>query len=291
MAPATCDTSLDVLDHRAQQSQTPDIYSDDVSLAMALRASIDMRTDEVRQGLGLRTGRRATSSPDAAELDVGPAARCARQPVGVLARRSMHARSPRCTTRLTATLDRDLVAGSGAGDAIESLRATLDRCAGRPRCSAAARTMSPRSRRASSRSCRAHDPKAIAPAVAAIDADATASKRELVKEIGLRASVTHDTVGGGRDPFARPPRRRAERCASWYRSSRTRSRTRPGSRFPTSASPVTRPRVPTGDIDAEPGTWTSARRVLDAYLLRLTSDRCGPRRGPPPLRSADEPSR
>ena len=71
------DTSLDALDHRAQQSQTPDVYSDDVSLAMALRASIDMRTDEVvkvwdsgRIGT-LELARRGRAR-------VGPPARCAR---------------------------------------------------------------------------------------------------------------------------------------------------------------------------------------------------------------------
>ena len=122
---ATLDHDLDALDTRAQSSRTPDAYSNDVSLAMALRASIDTRCDDlVRLWDGGRVG--AVELARAAGLIWGRLPDALQNP-------SAFSLTEACTLvsalyeRLASQLSGDAVAGSGAGDEIVAVRETLER--------------------------------------------------------------------------------------------------------------------------------------------------------------------
>src|SRR5439155_10955722 len=114
------DADLDALDKRAQSSRTPDVYSNDVSLAMALRASIDARGAElVKVWDSGRVG--SAELARAAELIWG------RLP-DALGNPSAFSLAEACTlvsalyARIASRLSADVLAGSGATDEIAALR-------------------------------------------------------------------------------------------------------------------------------------------------------------------------
>lgn len=262
---ATLDHELDALDKRAQSSRTPDAYSSDVSLAMALRASIDARCDDlVRVWDSGRVGN--TELGRAAELMWG------RLP-DALGNPSAFSLTEACTLvsalyeRIAARLSGDAVAGSGATDEITAVRETLDRAA--------------RSARAL---CRREDDVAalalrldsllhrgtqveIGAGVAELANEAFALEALLVKEIGLRAAVTRDAAA------AASTRSRLLSDEAAVRATAAEARVKiadvPSLAIPSVDSVGAPPAVPTAEVDAAPGSWTEARARLDAYLTKL----------------------
>ena len=107
------DRDLDALDERAQRSRTPDVYSNDVSLAMALRASIDARATDLVQVWD--SGRVGSDRAGAAPPSSSGAGCPTRWGTRRRSRSPRRARSsPRCTRGSTSQLSSDVLAGSGA---------------------------------------------------------------------------------------------------------------------------------------------------------------------------------
>lgn len=259
------DHALDALDGRAQRSRTPDAYSNDVTLAMALRASIDDRAaDLVKAWDSGRVG--TVELARAAELIWG------RLP-DALGNPSAFSLAEACTlasalyARLDARLSSDVLAGSGAVDEIGALRETLQRCA------VSATTLNRRRADVAELSARLDQLLAtgtqgtIAPGVAELEKAAYALEGLLVKEISLRAAVVRDAAAAAetRDRLAANEaavRATAEKARSKIAGVRSLA-------IPSVATVGDPPAVPTAEIDSEPGTWTAARTALDAYLARL----------------------
>lgn len=259
------DRDLDALDQRAQRSRTPDVYSNDVSLAMALRASIDARAgDLVKVWDSGRVG--SSELARAAQLIWG------RLP-DALGNPTAFSLAEACTlvsalfSRLDAQLSTDVLAGSGATDAIAVLRDTLTRAA------LSAKTLHRRQGDVAALSARldqllsAGTQADIAPGVAEIAEAAFALEALLVKEIALRAAVTRDAA------MAAATRSRLEADEAAVRALAADAREKmsavPVLAIPSVATVGEPPAVPTGDVDAEPGDWSAARTVLDGYLTRL----------------------
>jgi hypothetical protein len=262
---ASLDEQLDRLDERAQRSRTPDAYTNDVSLAMALRASIDARCDDLaRVWDSGRVG--AVELARAAELMWG------RLP-DALGNPSAFSLIEACTLvaalyeRITAQLSGDAIAGSGASDEIVALRETLDRA------SRSARTLHRREDDVAAISLRLETllsrgtQAEIAAGVAEIADAAFALEALLVKEIALRATVTHDAA------VAASTRSRLIADEATLRATAAEARAKiagaPMLAIPSVESLGAPPAVPTAEIDAAPGSWTEARRQLDAYLAKI----------------------
>jgi hypothetical protein len=262
---ASLDEQLDRLDERAQRSRTPDAYTNDVSLAMALRASIDARCDDLaRVWDSGRVG--AVELARAAELMWG------RLP-DALGNPSAFSLIEACTLvaalyeRITAQLSGDAIAGSGASDEIVALRETLDRA------SRSARTLHRREDDVAAISLRLETllsrgtQAEIAAGVAEIADAAFALEALLVKEIALRATVTHDAA------VAASTRSRLIADEATLRATAAEARAKiagaPMLAIPSVESLGPPPAVPTAEIDAAPGSWNEARRQLDAYLAKI----------------------
>jgi hypothetical protein len=261
----TLDRDLDGLDERAQRSRTPDVYSNDVSLAMTLRASIDARaTDLVKVWDSGRVGNAELAR--AAELIWG------RLPDG-LGNPTAFSLAEACTlvsalfSRLDAQLSTDVLAGSGATDEIEALRDTLARAA------ASAEALHRRQADVADLVARldhllaAGTQTDIAPGVSEIAKAAYVLEALLIKEIALRADVTRDAA------MAASTRSRLEADEAKVRAVAAEAREKmtvvPVLAIPSVDTVGEPPAVPAGDIDAEPGAWTAARGALDEYLARL----------------------
>lgn len=259
------DRDLDALDRRAQNSRTPDVYSSDVSLAMALRASIDSRAADlvtVWDSGRVGTDERAR----AAELIWG------RLP-DALGNPTAFSLAEACTllaalyARLDARLSADVAAGSGAIDDITALRDTLGRCA------ISATTLRRRQDDTAELSARLDQllhtgaQIEIARGVAELTKAAYALEALLVKEIALRSAVTRDAA------MATSTRTRLvgdeAKVEALAAEARLKMLDVPVLAIPRVATVGDPPSVPGGEVDAEPGTWTSARAQLDAYLARL----------------------
>ncbi|MCU1464245.1 MAG: hypothetical protein JWM72_173 [Actinomycetia bacterium] len=262
---ATLDHDLDALDRRAQSSRTPDAYSDDVSLAMALRASIDARGDDlVRLWDGGRVG--ATELARAAELMWG------RLP-DTLGNPSAFSLTEACTLvsalyeRIATQLSGDAIAGSGATDEIVALRETLDRA------SRSARALRRREDDVVALSLRLETllngatQTDIAARVSELANEAFALEASLIKEIGLRATVTNDASA------AASTRSRLLSDEATVRATAAEARLKiavvPTLAIPSVDSVGEAPGVPVTEVDAAPGSWTEARTQLDAYLAQL----------------------
>jgi len=259
------DRDLDALDQRAQRSRTPDVYSNDVSLAMALRASIDARATDL------------VTVWDSGRVGSGELARAAQLIWGrlpdALGNPSAFSLAEACTlvsalfARLDAQLSTDVLAGSGATDEVALLRETLARAATSAetlhRRQAAVTELSARLDRLLDTGARAD----IAPGVAEIAEAAYALEALLVKEIALRAAVTRDAA------TAAATRVRLEADEATVRAVAVEAREKmtavPVLAIPRVETVGEPPSVPGGDIDAEPGAWTAARAELDTYLARL----------------------
>jgi hypothetical protein len=259
------DRDLDALDQRAQRSRTPDVYSNDVSLAMTLRASIDARaTDLVKVWDSGRVG--STELARAAQLIWG------RLPDG-LGNPTAFSLAEACTlvsalfSRLDAQLSTDVLAGSGATDEIAALRDTLARAA------ASAETLHRRQDDVAELVARldhlldAGAQADIASGVSEIAKAAYALEALLIKEIALRAEVTRDAA------MAAATRSRLEADETKVRAVAAEAREKmtavPVLAVPSVETVGAPPSVPAGEIDAQPGAWTAARAALDAYLARL----------------------
>jgi hypothetical protein len=262
---ATLDHDLDALDRRAQSSRTPDAYSDDVSLAMALRASIDARGDDlVRLWDGGRVG--ATELARAAELMWG------RLP-DTLGNPSAFSLTEACTLvsalyeRIATQLSGDAIAGSGATDEIVALRETLDRA------SRSARALRRREDDVVALSLRLETllngatQTDIAARVSELANEAFALEASLIKEIGLRATVINDASA------AASTRSRLLSDEATVRATAAEARLKiavvPTLAIPSVDSVGEAPGVPVTEVDAAPGSWTEARTQLDAYLAQL----------------------
>jgi hypothetical protein len=262
---ATLDQHLDGLDQRAQNSRTPDAYTNDMSLAMALRASIDARCDDL---VHLWDGGRVGTSElvRAAELMWGRLPDALRNP-------SAFSLTEACTLvsalyeRIAVQLSGDAIAGSGATDEIVALRETLDRA------SRSARALRRREDDVAAVSLRLETlltrgtQAEIAAGVAEIADEAFALEALLVKEIGLRATVTHDAA------VAAATRSRLISDEATVRATAAEARVKiagaPTLAIPSVESVGAPPAVPTAEIDAAPGSWTEARTQLDAYLSKV----------------------
>jgi len=257
---------LDTLDRRAQNSRTPDVYSSDVSLAMALRASIDSRAaDLVKVWDSGRVG--TVERARAAELIWG------RLP-DALGNPTAFSLAEACTllsalyARLEAQLSADVLAGSGAIDDISALRETLSRCA------VSATTLRRRQNDVTGLCARLDALLAtgaqaeIVRGVAELTKAAYALEALLIKEIALRAAVTRDaaTAASTRTRLL-SDETKVEALAA---EARVKMLDVPILAIPKVATIGDPPSVPGAEVDAEPGTWTSARAQLDAYLARLT---------------------
>jgi hypothetical protein len=259
------DHDLDALDQRAQRSRTPDAYSNDISLAMALRASIDTRAaDLVTVWDSGRVGNSELAR--AAQLIWG------RLP-DALGNPTAFSLAEACTlgsalfARLDTQLSTDVLAGSGATDAIATLRDTLARAA------VSADTLHRRQDDVAALSTRLDQllntgsQAEIAPGVAGIAEAAYALEALLIKEIALRAAVTRDAA------MAAATRARLESDEAEVRAVAAEAREKmtetPRLAIPSVETVGAPPAVPGGEVDAEPGAWTSARAELDTYLARL----------------------
>jgi hypothetical protein len=262
---ATLDHDLDALDQRAQSSRTPDAYANDVSLAMALRASIDARCDDLlRLWDGGRVG--ATELARAAELLWGRLPDALRNP-------SAFSLTEACTlvsalfARIAAQLSGDVIAGSGATDQLAVLRETLARAA------LSARTLHRREDDVAALSLRLEQlldrgtQAEVAAGVAELANEAFALEALLVKEIGLRAAVIRDATA------AASTRSRLLADEAAVRATATEARVKifevPTLAIPSVDTVGAPPAVPTAEVDSAPGAWTEARAQLDAYLARL----------------------
>lgn len=262
---ATLDRELDALDQRAQSSRTPDAYSNDMSLAMALRASIDARCDDLV---------RVWDSGRVGNVELGRAAELmwGRLP-DALGNPTAFSLTEACTLvsalyeRIAAELSGDAIAGSGVTDEITVVRETLDRAA-----------------RSAQALCRREDDVAalalrldtllhrgtqdeIGAGVAELASEAFVLEALLVKEIGLRAAVTRDAAAA------------ASTCSrllsdeATVRATAAEARVKianvPSLAIPSVESVGAPPAVPTAEAVAAPGSWTEARTQLDAYLTKL----------------------
>jgi hypothetical protein len=262
---AELDRDLDALDKRAQGSRTPDVYSNDVSLAMALRASIDERSDDLLQVWdGGRVGDNELAR--AAELIWGRLPDALRNP-------SAFSLAEACSlvsalyARIATQLSGDVIAGSGATDEIAVLRETLERAA------LSARTLQRRQDDVAALASRLDALLSsaaqvdIATGVAELSDETFALEALLVKEIGLRSSVTHDAA------TAATTRSRLVADEANVRATAAEARLKivdaPSLAVPSVESLGLPPAVPGVEIDAEPGWWTAARDELDNYLTRL----------------------
>jgi hypothetical protein len=262
---AALDHDLDALDNRAQRSRTPDVYSDDVSLAMALRASIDMRCDDlVRLWDGGRVG--PAELVHAAQLVWG------RLP-DALGNPSAFSLTEACTLvsalyeRLSTQLSGDAIAGSGASGEIIAVRETLDRAL------RSARTLHRREDDVAELSLRLESlvdhgtQDEVGAGVSALADEAFALEALLVKEIGLRAAVIRDAAA------AASTRSRLLADEAAVRAIAAEARVKIANVHPLAIPSVETvgapPAVPTAEIDSAPGTWTEARAQLDAYLAGL----------------------
>ncbi len=262
---ASLDQHLDRLDLRAQSSRTPDAYTNDMSLAMALRASIDARADDL-----VRVW-------DSGRVDAVGLARAAELMWGrlpdALGNPSAFSLTEACTLvsalyeRVAAQLSGDAIAGSGASDEVVALRETLDRA------SRSARTLHRREDDVATISLRLETllsrgtQAEIAAGVAEIADTAFALEALLVKEIALRATVTHDAA------VAASTRSRLIADEATLRATAAEVREKiagaPTLAIPSVESLGDPPAVPTAEVDAAPGTWSEARTQLDAYLAKI----------------------
>jgi hypothetical protein len=262
---AALDHDLDALDNRAQRSRTPDVYSSDVSLAMALRASIDLRCDDlVRLWDGGRLG--SAELAHAAQLVWG------RLP-DALGNPSAFSLTEACTLvsalyeRLASQLSGDVIAGSGASDEIVAVRETLDRAL------RSARTLHRREDDVNALSLRLESlvdhgtQQEVGVGVGAIANEAFALEALLVKEIGLRAAVIRDAAAAASTRSRLLADEAAVRAAA--AEARVKIANVPTLAIPSVETVGASPAVPTAEVDAAPGTWSQARAELDAYLVRL----------------------
>jgi hypothetical protein len=169
--------------------------------------------------------------------------------------------------RLDAQLSADGLAGSGTIDDITALRETLRRCA------VSATTLRRRQDDVAGLTSRLDgllDTAAhldIAKGVAELTKAAYVLEALLIKEIALRAAVTRDAA------VAASTRTRLVSDEAKVEALATEARLKmldvPSLAIPRVATVGDPPAVPGGEVDAEPGTWTTARAQLDAYLARL----------------------
>ncbi|MDQ1475143.1 MAG: hypothetical protein QOE62_372, partial [Actinomycetota bacterium] len=169
--------------------------------------------------------------------------------------------------RIASQLSGDAIAGSGATDEIVSLRETLDRAA------RSARALHRREDDVAALSVRLETlvngatQAEIAAGVSELANEAFALEALLIKEIGLRATVTHDAAA------AASTRSRLISDEATVRATAVEARVKiavvPSLAIPSVESVGAPPGVPTAEVDAEPGSWTTARTQLDAYLARL----------------------
>jgi hypothetical protein len=178
---------LDAIDASAQVARDPGAYTNDIVLAMTLWNSIEGRRLELVAAWD--SGR--VLKDELAHIATLLWGRLA-DPLGAP---SAFTLPEACTLvaalcdRLDAMIARDAVAGSGAADRIEPLRAALERC--RRQAGALGRStdridaLAAELEAAIARSA----PEAIATAVARIDAEVALLERDLIKEAGARAGA------------------------------------------------------------------------------------------------------
>lgn len=261
------DKNVDALDTLAQRSQTPDAYSNDVTLAMALRASIDARCDEL------------VNVWDSGRVGDVELARAAEMVWGrlpdALGNPSAFSLVEACTlvaalyARIDTELSADVLAGSGATDEIVAVRGTLARAA------VSAATLRRREEDVAALSTRLdtllHTTARadIRAAVAKLSTEVFALEALLVKEIGLRSAVSRDAAS------AAATRIRLLGDESTLRELAAVARSKivdaPNLAIPDVRTLGDPPTVPGADVDAEPGTWTTVRGRLDDYLSRLAN--------------------
>jgi hypothetical protein len=255
-------TSLRALDRRAQVASDADSFTADLTLALSLAESIYRRTDELisrwdsgrvgdkelTQLAALMWGRLpdALGNPSAFSLSEATTLAAALE------------------ARLSARLDADTIAGSGAADRIAPLRETLARCHD------LATTLERRVDEADALAARldaalASDAKTLGDEVAHVGDAAEVLERDLIKETSLRASVSRDAAAlatrvAELEHTAAAVRDTADRC---------RDKIADPPRLAVPDVAVLGPVPPVPDGPDAPGTWTAARAALDTYAARL----------------------
>jgi hypothetical protein len=256
--------ALSSLDRRAQAATTPDEFTADLTLTLSLAESIDQRTEDLTRtwDSGRVTERELAQL---AQLMWGRLPDALGNPTAFSLNEAMTLVAA-LEAYLTARLDADTIAGSGAADRIAPLRETLARC----------RDLSTTLGRHSgepdgleSALDRAldvtQDPATLGAEVHRIVDAGEKLERDLIKETALRASVERDAAklaarlvelsrladearalaGLCRDKIGNPPKLAVPDVAV--------------------LGPV--PAIPSGS--GQPGAWTTAQGDLDAYASKL----------------------
>jgi len=258
--------TLDEVDAAAQLATAPDAYSNEISLAMSMRQSIDARyaelvarydsgrvgTDELADVARLMWGR----LPDA--LGAPTAFTLAEACTLVAA----------LTDRLWASLSHDAVGGSGVASKIMAVRAAIERCRLQVDVlgvdAAALDVQADALERVVAGGVRDE----IRATVDAVDVAVTAIERDLIKEASLRTSTAHD-LAKCRLRYEQlldqtmSVTELAERC-------RSRISDPPNLAVPSAAVVGPPPSMPDQVSDVE--SWVATRRALDDYAPRL--ERC-----------------
>jgi hypothetical protein len=179
--------ALDDLDACAQVANDPGPYTQDIVLAMSLWRSIDARRQDLEQTWD--SGRVLENElAQIATLIWGQL----RDPLGAS---SAFTLPEACTLaaalhdRLVAVLARDAVAGSGAAQRIEPLRASLLRCRSQAIALGLPVTRLDELATELEAAVKASDPKVIAEAVDRIDREVAITERDLIKEASGRAGL------------------------------------------------------------------------------------------------------
>jgi hypothetical protein len=177
--------SLDNLDACAQVANDPGSYTQDIVLAMSLWRSIDARRQELEKTWD--SGRVLENElAQIATLIWGQL----RDPLGAS---SAFTLPEACTLaaalqdRLVAELARDAIAGSGAAQRIEPLRAAIKRCRTQAIALGVPVTRLDELAAELETAVTASDPKVIAEAVERIDREIALTERDLIKEASARA--------------------------------------------------------------------------------------------------------
>jgi hypothetical protein len=257
------DAALDDVDASAQLATAPDAYTPEITLAMSMRQSIDLRNQELVKAYD--SGRVGPDQLAAiAQLLWGrlPDALGAPTPFTL---------SEACTLltalveRLRAALSSDAIGGSGVASRILAVRSSIERCRRQvdvlgvdgDALEAQAATLE--------RALASEVRDEIRTTVDAVDDAVAAIERDLIKEASARASTARRIAECGaqyEQLVARTPvvSELAERC-------RSRIVAPPQLAVPDVTVVGRPPRVPATDADA--AQWEATRRALDDYAPRL----------------------
>jgi hypothetical protein len=178
---------LDALDAAAQVAHDPNAHTADVTLAMSLWSSIDVRRTQL------------VSAWDSGRVGPDELARIATLLWGrlpdALGNPSAFTLPEACTLsaalldRLRADLAADPVAGSGTASRVAPVRDAIDRCRAQAAILSAPSTRIDQLSSELESVVAGTDPEAIAGAVGRIDAEITGLERDLIKEAGSRATL------------------------------------------------------------------------------------------------------